>query len=173
MILRIEIYEPLAKHEIEEIKTLIIGMGVDVTKITVEHVPEKEEPVEENYCQNCDWKGPDDELKPIRKLWERVEPGDPMPSGECPKCGALCQPVEGELQLPDRTPTEPEEGDWITNDYKQWQEYNGRKITVTDPDDWAAQMKDVMEREQWWPNLWLQGERGEWNLLDIHKGTFA
>jgi uncharacterized spore protein YtfJ len=70
-------------------------------------------------------------------------------------------------------PIEPEEGDWITNDYKQWWEYNGRKIVVTDPDDWPAQMKEVMEREAWWPNLWYVGERGDRNLLDIHKGTFA
>jgi hypothetical protein len=30
-----------------------------------------------------------------------------------------------------------------------------------------------MEGEQWWPNLWYLGERGDWNLLDVNKGTFA
>lgn len=33
-------------------------------------------------------------LKDIRYLDERVEPGEPMPSGECPRCGDLCHPVE-------------------------------------------------------------------------------
>jgi hypothetical protein len=170
MILRIEIYEPLTEEQVRLIKGSLAEMGC--TEITVELIPEDED-VDTSYCQNCDWQGPDGELKPVRDLFERVDVGEPMPSGECPKCGALCQPVEGELQLPDRTPTEPEEGDWITNDYRQWWEYNGRKTVVTDPDDWPAQMKEVMERGAWWPNLWYVSERGDQNLLDIHKGTFA
>jgi len=28
----------------------------------------------------------------IHDIWERVEPGEVMPSGECPDCGALCYP---------------------------------------------------------------------------------
>jgi hypothetical protein len=70
-------------------------------------------------------------------------------------------------------PTEPEEGDWITQDYKTWWMNNSGGFIVTDPDDWPAQMKEIMEGEQWWPNLWYLGERGDWNLLDVNKGTFA
>lgn len=49
-----------------------------------------------NRCQNCDWTGPDSDLlwAEIKDLGERVAPGEPMPSGECPVCGCLCQPVE-------------------------------------------------------------------------------
>jgi len=45
-----------------------------------------------SYCQNCDWTGPDSDLREIQDIFQRVGPGEPMPSGECPKCGALCQP---------------------------------------------------------------------------------
>lgn len=43
-------------------------------------------------CQNCPWEGPSSECKPIKNLLERVAPGEPMPCGECPQCGALCHP---------------------------------------------------------------------------------
>jgi hypothetical protein len=45
-------------------------------------------------CQDCDWRGPDEDLREIKDLHQRVEPGEPMPSGECPACGALCQPTD-------------------------------------------------------------------------------
>lgn len=49
-------------------------------------------------CQNCDWEGPNTELgcsiEEVPHLFERVSPGEPMPTGECPVCGALCQPKE-------------------------------------------------------------------------------
>ena len=47
-----------------------------------------------SYCQNCNriWLGVS--LKPIKDLQERVDPGEPIPSGECPNCGALCQLLE-------------------------------------------------------------------------------
>lgn len=47
----------------------------------------------EHYCQNCSWHGPESDLREIRDFNERVMPGEPCPSGECPECDALCQPV--------------------------------------------------------------------------------
>lgn len=47
-------------------------------------------------CQNCDWTGSYEELKDIVGYDERVEPGEPEPTGECPKCGALCHEKEEE-----------------------------------------------------------------------------
>jgi hypothetical protein len=72
-------------------------------------------------------------------------------------------------------PTEPEDGDWVTDDYVHWYPFDGplSLLTVTNPNRWPEEMKAKMERDQRWPNLWYQGERGDWNLLDIHKGTFA
>ena len=39
-------------------------------------------------CQYCGWNGPADRCGPLKNAWERVEPGDVMPAGECPKCSA-------------------------------------------------------------------------------------
>lgn len=42
-------------------------------------------------CQNCDFETlHETELKEPKDLWERVAPGEPVPAGECPDCGALC-----------------------------------------------------------------------------------
>jgi hypothetical protein len=43
-------------------------------------------------CQNCDARWTEDDLLPITNIEERVLPGEIMPSGECPGCGALCHP---------------------------------------------------------------------------------
>ncbi len=41
-------------------------------------------------CQNRPFTTRDhDQLAPIRDIYQRVEPGEPMPAGECPECGAL------------------------------------------------------------------------------------
>lgn len=40
-------------------------------------------------CQNCDWEGLEENLKPIKHLHQRVAAGETMPAGECPHCGAL------------------------------------------------------------------------------------
>ena len=43
-------------------------------------------------CQNCEKVCTKDELEPLeeRGIFERVSPGEPMPAGACPECGALC-----------------------------------------------------------------------------------
>ena len=45
-------------------------------------------------CQNCAWEGNEETCEEIKHVFERVAPGEPMPVGECPKCGALCHYVE-------------------------------------------------------------------------------
>lgn len=47
-------------------------------------------------CQNCggQWKG--GQLQPIADFAQRVSAGEPCPSGECPECGALCQPIRSD-----------------------------------------------------------------------------
>ena len=41
-------------------------------------------------CQNCDWKGTEAKTKAMDMLtiFERVSPGEIMPAGDCPECGA-------------------------------------------------------------------------------------
>lgn len=48
----------------------------------------------QSQCQNCLKVWDDEDLDEIKDLEMRVESGEPMPSGECPECGALCQPKE-------------------------------------------------------------------------------
>ena len=45
-------------------------------------------------CQSCNWIGPADYCGPLRNAWERVQPGDVMPAGECPVCNASAMIVE-------------------------------------------------------------------------------
>lgn len=45
-------------------------------------------------CDNCGWVGPKDQTRnPIPDLAERLDPGGPMPVGECPQCGALAYEI--------------------------------------------------------------------------------
>ena len=45
-------------------------------------------------CDDCDKRWREDELKPAQDLTQRVDLGGPMPSGECPVCGALCYKLQ-------------------------------------------------------------------------------
>ena len=49
-------------------------------------------------CQNCDWCGRARQLKvkfpDIPDLAQRVAPGEIVPYGECPKCGALVHEID-------------------------------------------------------------------------------
>ena len=50
-----------------------------------------------SVCANCGRTFTDEEeLAEISELWGRVLPGDTMPGGECPDCGALCYPADAE-----------------------------------------------------------------------------
>ena len=56
--------------------------------------------VADNVCQNCDGKFRDDQLEEITHgIWERVSPGELMPSGECPDCGSLCHPIQKSIPV--------------------------------------------------------------------------
>jgi hypothetical protein len=45
-------------------------------------------------CDNCHWTGGEADLMPIKDPSERLTPGGVVPSGECPKCGALAYQIE-------------------------------------------------------------------------------
>jgi len=44
-------------------------------------------------CNNCGAVHETEDLAPIKDLSLRLEPGDVVPTGECPDCGAMCHPV--------------------------------------------------------------------------------
>ena len=45
-------------------------------------------------CQNCGSDWAEASLLEINDIFERVQPGDTMPDGECPECGGVCFAVE-------------------------------------------------------------------------------
>ncbi len=53
-------------------------------------------------CGNgeCDWTGDINDVTDIRDFWDRVQPGEEMPAGECPKCGWLAYVVKSTEELP-------------------------------------------------------------------------
>ena len=53
-------------------------------------------PDSQHTCNNCRTVIAATKLKPIEHFFDRVEPGSIVPSGECPKCGALCYPNQPE-----------------------------------------------------------------------------
>lgn len=56
---------------------------------------ENQEPL--SRCQNCEWLGiPVIGLEAIPDLTQRISPGEAVPSGECPECGALCHEATAE-----------------------------------------------------------------------------
>lgn len=59
-------------------------------KITLEHAQQTVGDLYGSECQNCGKHWRDEQLKAIEHLSERVAPGEAMPSGECPECGAVC-----------------------------------------------------------------------------------
>lgn len=44
-------------------------------------------------CGNCLWIGRESECNPITDVTERVMPGEIMPAGECPECGAVTHAI--------------------------------------------------------------------------------
>src|SRR5439155_14436990 len=55
-------------------------------------VRDREPAIPKCECDNCGAIWDDTDVDPISDLWERVDPGGVMPSGQCPDCGALCYP---------------------------------------------------------------------------------
>jgi len=48
-------------------------------------------------CQNCGKLWGEDKIVPldeVRDLLQRIAPGERVPEGECPECGALCHKEE-------------------------------------------------------------------------------
>lgn len=46
-------------------------------------------------CQNCGFSDDSEKLPPAKDLLLRHTFGDTFSNVECPKCGALCVPIEG------------------------------------------------------------------------------
>jgi len=63
-----------------------------------DQAPSKIVPAGEDLCQcaNCCEMWREDQLHAIEHWFERCEPGEIIPTGQCPECGALCYWMNGE-----------------------------------------------------------------------------
>ena len=50
----------------------------------------KAKPKPKSVCDNCGRIFPEEKLNDIQDLAQRLDTGGEVPSGECPRCGALC-----------------------------------------------------------------------------------
>lgn len=74
-------------HEHRFIHDKVIGEERHREVLSVIPAPSEEEPL--CQCQNCDWRGPVHKADRVHDIWSRVAPGEIMPAGDCPECGAL------------------------------------------------------------------------------------
>ena len=71
-------------------------------------------------CQCCGWQGPVEQCGPLRNAWERVQPGEVMPAGECPECNAsaMLDPDPDRPRIVIDTTTRPESATHFPSHYK-------------------------------------------------------
>jgi hypothetical protein len=94
---------------------------------------------------------------------EPLDDDEDRETGLCSECSYLDD---------DGDPVEPEEGDYVTEDDEscrrmRFHEYGTRRHLLTvypDETDWVRAVKDHMEREQFWPNVWFLSDHGNWHL---------
>lgn len=80
-------------HQHSFIRDKVIGEERDRDILSVTLASSMGEP--RCQCQNCDWQGSVDKAEPIHDFWSRVAPGEIMPAGDCPECGALVHLIKG------------------------------------------------------------------------------
>lgn len=75
--------------------------GADVVQALCDWYTELNKPAEGMHkCDDCGQAFAEGALvRPIPGIAQRMDPGGPMPSGECPDCGALCYPTENLLPV--------------------------------------------------------------------------
>jgi hypothetical protein len=79
----------------------------------------------------------------------------------------------------DDEPGEPEEGDYVTEDdascaVMHFREHGTGKLQLSvkvDEKDWRRAVKDHMDREQFWPNVWFVSDHGNAHLLSVNGGN--
>lgn len=80
-------------HKHRFIRDKVLGEERDREILSIVPAPSEEEPC--CQCRNCNWHGSVDKADPVHDMWSRVLPGEIMPAGDCPDCGALVHLVSG------------------------------------------------------------------------------
>jgi len=79
----------------DEIQLYLDKLAEACAEPTLEDLGLTDEDIYQRYeCQNCGTKWTAKELEPVEDVLERVAPGEKMPAGQCPECGAVCHQVE-------------------------------------------------------------------------------
>jgi len=74
--------------------------ALDQIRIKETHVVSIDEADHPVACGNCVWIGKESQCNPIKDISERVMPGEIMPAGECPECGAVAHIVATKVDEP-------------------------------------------------------------------------
>lgn len=71
----------------------------------------------------------------------------------------------------DHEPAEFEEGDLVTEDYIHFNEVGGTNnpvlILFDEETDWKAAVKEYMDEQKFWPNVWQLSDHGNYCLLSL------
>lgn len=99
--LRDKINSPVVSGDHEwhgHLEAMLTSIGPDGERASVEGVDPNDEPLpipSISECDSCEWRGtPPVSMEAIPNLFERIDPGGIVPSGECPMCHALCYPLD-------------------------------------------------------------------------------
>jgi hypothetical protein len=69
----------------------------------------------------------------------------------------------------DDEPNEPEEGDLVTEDHVNFYQDGKRVLRVRDGDDWQDAVRQHMEADRFWPDVWWISDHGNPHLLNISQ----
>ena len=106
---------------------------------------------------------------------------------ECPECGTEFNEDDGfeaaddemrcsedccvryEVSRGLRDPSEPEEGDLTTEDHRVFYSGGKKAFAVGEDEDWRQAAREWMDREQFWPNVWLISDHGNAILMSVSE----
>jgi hypothetical protein len=73
----------------------------------------------------------------------------------------------------DPLPTEPADDDLVTSDYLKFYVHGFRNkgpvVECRDGERWAHAVEAYMNGDNFWPNVWYIGERGDVTLIDMYE----
>lgn len=138
------------------------------------------------YMDRTDWGVADSEQQAWRELLDQYgDDGDEwvtdarMKANRCTQCDKDLPPdnqfgfeCSNKCSADALEKNGPEDEDWVTDDYETFREHNGSNTLETTPDTWMADLSARMDEEDFFPNVWYQGERGDWNVLSMETGEY-
>lgn len=68
-------------------------------------------------------------------------------------------------------PSEPEEGDYTSEDHCKWYQFGKLAVTVSIDGDYKQALREHMEQEQYWPNVWFISDHGNAHLITLQESN--